>query len=167
MQTQLLERQGKFDSSSNHPSASPPPPAIVHKLRFPKCDDAEDPLGWLHKCEQDFRSQSTQVWTATFYLESVASQCYYHLEKNRDDTPSWPDFVEAVNKRFGPPMRTNTLGTLAHCRRTGSVEAYQDQFLKLLARCDDVSERQEMTSLTCWRKTSSSRSRHHWRRPWP
>jgi hypothetical protein len=57
VQTQLLQKQGRFDGKSSSSSGGgepygPPPP--VHKLRFPKIDGTEDPLGWLHKCEQFF-----------------------------------------------------------------------------------------------------------------
>jgi outer membrane murein-binding lipoprotein Lpp len=62
VQTQLLEKHDRFDrSSTSGDSSGPPPPAPVHKLRFPKYDGIEDPLGWLHKCEQFFRSQGTPL----------------------------------------------------------------------------------------------------------
>jgi len=65
-------------------AASPSPP--VHRLRFPKYDGADNPLGWLHKCEQFFRSQGTpaslQVWTTAFYLEGAAAQWYFHLKNH-------------------------------------------------------------------------------------
>lgn len=154
VQTQVLEKNGRFDatgSSSVSHAKYGPPPSPVHKLRFPKYDGAEDPLGWLHKCEQFFRSQATpedqKVWTATFYLEGAAGQWYYRLEKNRG-VPTWPDFVDGVNKRFGPPVRSNPLGELTQLRRTGSVEEYQEQFLMLLARCEGVTEQQQIDIFT-------------------
>ncbi|CAO2194421.1 unnamed protein product [Urochloa humidicola] len=123
----------------------PPPPQPTHKLRFVKYDGTEDPLGWLHKCEQFFRSYRTaeevKVLTATYYLDGTAQQWYYRLERNRG-IPTWPQFVDFVTRRFGPPLRTNPFGELAHLRRTGTVAEYQDQFLLLLARCENVTERQ-------------------------
>jgi len=80
-------------------------------------------------------------------MEGTAQQWYYRLERNRG-VPTWPQFVDFVNRRFGPPVRSNTLGELAHLRRTGSVSEYQDQFLLLLARCDNVSERQQVDLFT-------------------
>ncbi|KAJ1254162.1 hypothetical protein BS78_K111500 [Paspalum vaginatum] len=77
VQTQQLAMQGRFDEKKSgdvgpHP---PPPPAATHKLRFPRYDGTEDPLGWLHKCEQFFRSQGTpedqKVWVASFYMEGT------------------------------------------------------------------------------------------------
>jgi hypothetical protein len=144
VQTQLLEKQGRFDKafSSGSGSSNGPPPAPVHKLRFPKYDGTKDTLNWLHKCEQFFRSQGTppaqQVWTAAFYLEGAASQGYFRLEKNHDK-PSWAEFVDGVNRRFGPPTWSNPLGELMHLRCSSSVAEYQEQFLTLLA-----NERQQI-----------------------
>lgn len=127
--------------------SSPP----VHKLRFPKYDGLEDLLEWLHKAEQFFRAHETpddaKVWTASFYMKGAASKWFYRLEKNHD-TPSWANFVTGVNKRFDPPERSNPFGELTHLRRTGSVTDYQEQFLTLLARCSDVTERQQIDIFT-------------------
>lgn len=147
VQTQVLDQKGRFDSLTYTIGGNAPPPAStpVHKLRFPKYDDADDPLDWLHKAEQFFHSHAMpddhKVWTA-FYMQGMDSQWYYRLEKNRGE-PSWTDFD--VNKRFGPPIRSNTLGELTFLRRTGSMDEYQDQFLKLLACCDDISEKQQIS----------------------
>ncbi|KAF8658447.1 hypothetical protein HU200_058898 [Digitaria exilis] len=155
VQMQVLASKGRFDSSASSAPGGDraPPPPLVHKLRFPKYDGTEDPLDWLHKAEQFFLAHETpeasKVWTAAFYMQSAASQWYYHLTKNLGTTPSWAEFVDAVNKRFfGPPVRSNMLGELTQLRRTGTVADYQDQFLKLLARCPDVSERQQIDIFT-------------------
>jgi hypothetical protein len=147
VQTQVLEKKGAFSPDGSYASSSEHP-AAVHKLRFPNYDGSEDPLGWLHKAEQFFRSQGTpedqKVWTASFYMEGAAQQWYYRLEKNGNGAPTWDKFVAGVNKRFGPPVRSNPLGELTHLRRTGSMDEYQDQFLKLLARCDGLTEQQQI-----------------------
>jgi len=48
---------GKGPTEDDAP-ASPPPLQLsappTHKLRFSKYDGVDDPLGWLHKCEQFF-----------------------------------------------------------------------------------------------------------------
>jgi hypothetical protein len=137
--------------NDDHRAPNPPPPHTTHKLRFPKYDGSDDPIGWLHKCEQFFRSQRTpedeKVWTASFYMEGPAQQWYYRLERNQG-VPTWQQFVTSVNRRFGPPVRSNPLGELTHLRRTGTVAAYQDAFLQLLARCDDVTECQQVDIFT-------------------
>jgi hypothetical protein len=89
VQSQLLDKQGHFSSSASGSSFGPPPPPLVHKLCFPKYDGSDDPLTWLHKCEQFFRSQGMvqnhQVCTAAFYLEGPANQWYFCLEKNHGE----------------------------------------------------------------------------------
>jgi len=73
-------------------------------------------------------------------MEGPAQQWYYRQERNQG-VPTWQQFVDGVNRRFGPPVRSNPLRELTHLRRTGTVAAYQDAFLQLLARCDDITER--------------------------
>jgi hypothetical protein len=94
-----------------------------------------------------FRSQGTppaqRVWTAAFYLKGAASQWYFRLEKNQGEL-SWPDFVDGVNKRFNPPTRSNPLGELMHLRCSGTVDEFQENFLTLLARYDNINEKQQI-----------------------
>jgi hypothetical protein len=79
--------------------------AASHKLRFPKYDGSGDPLPWLHRCDQFFRAarraEVEKVWLAAFYMEGMAQQWYYRLERNRLDNnqgdPPWSQFCELVN----------------------------------------------------------------------
>jgi len=80
-------------------------------------------------------------------MEGPAQQWYYRLERNQG-VPTWQQFVDGVNRRFGPPVRSNPLGELTHLRCMGTVATYQDAFLQLLARCDDVTERQQVDIFT-------------------
>jgi hypothetical protein len=45
-------------------------------------------------------------------------------------------------------MRSNPLGELIQVRRTGTVDEYQEQFLTLLARCEHVTEAQQIAVFT-------------------
>jgi hypothetical protein len=81
VQTQILEKQGRFDLNSSGSSGGGfdrGPASPTHKLCFPKYDGSEDPLSWIHKGEQFFRAHGTpedqKVWTASFYLQGAASQ---------------------------------------------------------------------------------------------
>lgn len=56
----------------------------------------------------------------------------------------WPRFAEFVNMRFGPPIRSNSLGELKSLNLTGYVEEYQRQFLALLCCCDNLSPRHQV-----------------------
>jgi hypothetical protein len=53
-----------------------------------------------------------------------------------------------VNRRFGPPLRSNTLGELIQLRRDGSVADYQTKFLSLLAHYKDLTEKHQINIFT-------------------
>jgi len=76
-----------------------------------------------------------------------AQQWYYRLEKNRG-TLTWAEFVKLANNCFGPPLRSNPFGELVQLRRTSTVADYQSQFLTLLARCEEVTETQQIDIFT-------------------
>ena len=115
-----------------------------HKLDFPMYAGDDDPLPWLNRCEQFFRGQRTmegeKVWLAAYHLTGNAQLWYYQLERD-EGIVSWPRFVDFVNMRFGLPLRSNLLGELAHLRRTGAVLEYQQQFLALLCRTEQLSSK--------------------------
>ncbi|XP_039778416.1 uncharacterized protein LOC120645728 [Panicum virgatum] len=149
VQTQILDKQGRFDTHDASSSGKPAAPG--HKLRFRKYDGSDVPITWLHKGEQFFRAYGTpehlKVPMASFYLDGADGQWYYRLEKNQG-VPSWSQFVDGFNRRFGPPLRSNPLGELTQLRRTSTVDDYQEQFLLLLARCEDVTELQQIAIFT-------------------
>ena len=87
------------------------------------------------------------MWLAAFYMSGDAQQWYHQLEKNHG-RPEWTAFVAAVNLRFGPPGRNNSLGELIQLRREDSVAEYQSKFFSLLARCDDITESQQIVIFT-------------------
>ena len=76
VQTQLLDKQGRFDQDASGGGFDCGLPPLVHKLCFPKYDESEDPITWIHKGEQFFRAHGTpedqKVWTASFYLQGAA-----------------------------------------------------------------------------------------------
>jgi len=128
-QSRLTVAVNRLQSDKHHSGSSggdddkqsAPPPQPTHKLRFAKYDGTDDLIRWIHKCEQFFRAHRTpedeKVLTASYYMEGTAQQWYYRLERNRG-VPTWPQFVDFVNRRFGPPVRSNPLGELVHLRRT-------------------------------------------------
>jgi hypothetical protein len=111
------------------------------KINFPRYDDNSDPLPWLNRCESFFGGTRTlaveQVWMASLHMDGTAVECFYALEREYGLMP-WTRFAEFVNLRFGPPLRSNSLGELKELRRTSSVEEYQRQFLALLCRCEGL-----------------------------
>ena len=83
---------------------------------LPHYDGETDPLTWLNKCDLYFRGASI--------MDELR---YFQLEREHG-LVSWEQFVEYLNLRFGPPIRSNSLGELKVLQRTSSVEDYQRQF---------------------------------------
>jgi hypothetical protein len=122
-----------------------------HKLDFPTFDGGGDPLPFLNRCEHYFRGQRTleekKVWLAAFHLQGAAQQWYMRLERD-EGTPGWCRFSELLEMRFGPLLKSNPLGELAACRRTGTVADYQEHFLALLTRAGPLTEAQQIQLFT-------------------
>jgi hypothetical protein len=115
-------------SSSAAPDITTNATKFGHKLLFPTYDGLEDPLPWLNRCDQFFRVQETpaagKVFLAAFCMTGEASQWYTLLERNRG-TPSWEEFIQLVNKQYGPPLHSNPLGELIQLRREGNPARQQ------------------------------------------
>jgi hypothetical protein len=143
VETRFLKTAGSSSGAGNSSDGLVP---RYFKLEFPRFDGREDPLSWLSRCEQYFRAQRTdapqKIWLATFHLDGDAFHWYVHLERSRG-VPSWEEFIELCNVRFGPPIWSNPLGELRLLRQTGTVKEYQSRFLALLSRSDPLSDRQE------------------------
>jgi hypothetical protein len=105
----------------------------------------------LYKCEGFFWGYRTleedKVWMASLHLDGAAVQWFFQLERDLS-VVSWPHFADYANLRFGPPIRSNTLGELKELQRTGSVEEYQRQFLALVCHCDHLSWQHQIDLFT-------------------
>ena len=77
---------------------------------------------------------------ASLYLDGTAAEWYYQMERDFGMVP-WPRFVDFINLRFGPPIRTNSIAEIKALVRTGSVEDYSRSFHALLARCHNLAPR--------------------------
>jgi hypothetical protein len=51
--------------------------------------------------------------------------------------PTWTQFVQLVNARFGPPLTDSRIGKLAMLRRSGTVDEFWKCFITL--SCCDIS----------------------------
>jgi hypothetical protein len=131
-----------FDTSGRRPFDRHHEPHRPPKIPFLTFDGESDPLTWLNKSENYFRGhcvpEDEKVWMASLYLNGTATEWYYQMERDFGLVP-WPWFVEFVNLRFGPPIRSNSVGEIKALVRTGSVEEYSRRFQALLARCDHLS----------------------------
>jgi hypothetical protein len=84
--------------------------------------------------------EDEKVWMASLHLDGTATEWYYQMECDFGMV-SWPCFVEFVNLRFGPPIRTNSVAEMKALVRMATVEEYSWRYLALLSRCDDLSTR--------------------------
>ena len=95
-----------------------------HKLDLPTYDGSVDPLSWLHRCEQFFRSQCTaeadKVWTATYHLTNDTQFLYLQLERDFG-MPTWEQLKEACMFGLGRHSARNPLSELAHLPFTSSI----------------------------------------------
>jgi hypothetical protein len=115
----------------------------THKLEFSKFDGTSDPLPWLNHCERYFlvcrTPEHQHVAFDAFYLLDDAQLWFHRLELN-GGWPTWPQFVQLVNARFGPPLTDSPVGALAMLRLSGSVDDYAKQFMALSCRDTSLTE---------------------------
>jgi hypothetical protein len=76
--------------------------------------------------------EDEKVWQTSLHLEGIAANWFYTLERDIGGVLTWSRFSEFINMRFEPPLRTNGMAGLKELHRTGTVEDYQRQFLKLM-----------------------------------
>jgi hypothetical protein len=52
------------------------------------------------------------------------SQLWFHRLELNGGQPTWLQFVQLVNARFGPPLTDSPVGALAMLWRSGSIDDY-------------------------------------------
>ncbi|XP_077236504.1 uncharacterized protein LOC143878006 [Tasmannia lanceolata] len=124
-------------------------PRLV-KLDFPSFNGREDPTSWVCRAEQFFDFHATleaeRVALASFHLEGD-TQLWYQLLKQEKGAVSWKEFSEGLHSRYGPTQFLDFFGELTKLQQTGSVNDYQTQFEKLLAK---VSHFQQTRQVSCF-----------------
>jgi hypothetical protein len=97
-------------------------PTVAHKLKFPKFDRSDDPLPLLNRCERYFHMRHTPehqlVAFATIHLLDD-TQLWFHRTELNGGCPTWPQFVQLVNTRFGLPLTDSPIGELTIVRIDG------------------------------------------------
>jgi hypothetical protein len=97
----------------------------------------------LNRCEWYFfvrrTSEHQRVAFAAFYLLDDAQLWFHRLELN-GGRQTWPQFIQLVNARFGPPLTDSPVGALAMLRRSDSVDDYAKQFMALSCRDTSLTE---------------------------
>jgi hypothetical protein len=118
-----------------------------HKLEFPKYDNNGDPLSWLNRCERYFHVRQTlehkHVAFVAFYLLDDAQLWFHRMELN-GGRPTWVQFIQLVNARFGPSLTDSPIGELAMLRRTGTVDEFSKRFIALSRRNTSLTEAQQI-----------------------
>jgi hypothetical protein len=139
---------GSKVGSGEHHNDRPP---RFQKLDFPRYDGKADPLIFINRCESYFHQQrimeEEKVWMTSYNLEDGAQLWYIQVQSD-EGTPSWRRFKELLNLRYGPPLCSAPLFELADCRRTGTIEEYQDRFQALLPRAGHLDEAQRVQLFT-------------------
>jgi hypothetical protein len=139
---------GPRPDSGDHHQDRPPK---YWRPEFPRFDGKGDPLPFINKCESFFQQQrimpEERVWMASYNLHDVAHLWYLQLEED-EGRPTWARFKDLLNVRFGPPLRAAPLFELSSCRRSGTVEEYQDRFQALLPRAGRLEEDQKVQLFT-------------------
>ena len=104
-----------------------------------------------------------RTWMASYNLQDGAQLWYVHVQET-EETPTWERFKELLNLRYGPPLQSVPLFELSSCRRTGTVEDYQDRFQALLPRASRLDEDQRVqlfTGVSYRRSASKCNNRTH------
>jgi hypothetical protein len=73
---------------------------------------------------------------AAFYLLDDTQLWFHRMELN-GGCPTWPQFIQLVNAKFGPPLTDSPIGELAMLRHTRTVYEFSKRFIAL--SCRDTS----------------------------
>ncbi|GJU54013.1 uncharacterized protein Tco_1227727 [Tanacetum coccineum] len=107
------------------------------KLDFSRFNRKEDPTSWVCRAEQFFRFHSTpaeeQVSIASFHLEDDA-QLWFQVLKQETPDATWEEFKAGIYATYGPHQFLDYFGELTKLKQQGTVQSYQFQFNKLLAK---------------------------------
>ena len=117
-------------------------------MDFPQFN-GEDPTGWIYKAEKFFHYQQTEnsekITLASFHLLDDALQWYQWFEKTRTNV-SWEKFTHALGVHFGPSDYEDFHEALAKLCQTNTMQEYQANFERLVARVQDWPEKALMGS---------------------
>jgi hypothetical protein len=69
-----------------------------------------------------------RVAFAAFYLLDDVQLWFHRMELN-DGHPTWPQFIQLVNARFGPPLTVSPIGEMAMLRYTRTVDKCSKRFI--------------------------------------
>jgi hypothetical protein len=82
-----------------------------------------------------------KVAFTAFYLLDDA-QLWFHRMKLNGGRPTWTQFLQVVNARFGPPLTDSPISELAMLRRSSSVDEFYKRSIALSCRDTSLTEQQ-------------------------
>lgn len=107
---------------------------VIPKMSFPKFDGSF-PRIWRDKCLDYFKvfNISPVMWltAATLHLEGNAAH-WYQAFKLRNDVQNWPQFITAVEAKFGVDDHRQFMSALIQLKQKGTVSEYCTQFQELM-----------------------------------
>jgi hypothetical protein len=99
-------------------------------------------MDWMFKAENYFDLTETpparHLILIPFFLHDPALSWFKWLHSNHLLT-TWPEFLHALEVRFGPSSFANHKASLYKLHQTGSVMEYQQQFETLSNRVTGLS----------------------------
>jgi hypothetical protein len=120
---------GEAGRSGDHQSGKVP-----IKMNFPKFD-GEFPRIWRDKCLDYFRVCNIHptMWltAATMHLEGNAAH-WFQAYKLKHVVQGWPDFIKAVEAKFGVHDHRQFMDELLALKQTGYVDEYCAKFQELV-----------------------------------
>ena len=130
-----IKEKASTDESSEGRRSEGPRELDFHpkhkKWDFPHFDGTTDPMLFLNKCEAYFQQHCTmaeeRVCMASYHLDDAAHLWFLQLP-NDEGTPTWGNFKDLLNLRFGPPLHSTSMFELAGCRHKGTMEEYANRF---------------------------------------
>jgi hypothetical protein len=119
----------------------------MHKFEFPMFDGTGDPLPLLNHCEWDLHVRRTPerkcATFMAFYLLNDAQLWFLCMELNGGRL-TWPQFIQLVNARFGPPLTDSPNGELATLQHSGTVDSFYNHFIALSCRDTSLTMAQQI-----------------------
>jgi hypothetical protein len=112
------------------------------KLNVPRFDGT-NAIDWIFQIEAFFDFHATppvsRLQIVSFHLDGRAAS-WFQWAMRSNLLSSWPDFLQAVQTRFGPTTYEDVEGELSKLTQTGSVADFQAQFEDLMNKVNGISE---------------------------
>lgn len=135
---------GSFQRTNSNSSIVPKQIKIV----FPRFHGTGDSTVWLCRVKKFFQLHGTpaidHVPLASFHLQGEA-QMWYQLLQEQVGTVSWEAFKEGIDSRYNSEKVLDFFGQLTKLRQKGTVQEYQIEFERLLAKAGSLPQDRQVS----------------------